>query len=641
MGEFVAPAADSAQRMTLWVLAVLIVGVVVGFDPWGWAAFGPIKWLIVTTFLFLAVTGLATQSLIVFHRRSAFVWAAFLGWGLVVGVFALDPVYTWIGTPDRHLGLLAWCLFGVAFFAGQTVTSSLRVLLRAAVVAALGIGVYSMLELAGVAPIELVADSSRLGGPFGSPAYLGAGLALLVPVAVGAAVDGLGSLGWRIVSSVAAVLGVVAILGSQTRAAWLGLAVALLFSFSLWKGWLQRNWWVGAGLVVVAVVVVMATSVGERAASVFDLDEGTARGRIDEWQVGGSVLVDRPLVGTGFEGYRIAFPGSVDADYERRYTRRVTPDRVHNGALDVGVTTGLPGLVFYMVAAIWLIGRARRGLRSGDIGLVGVATGIVGYLAQQQFLFPIAEVDPVFWVFAGVLVASTGLGVAPIRLQLPRAFRVGSAVLAVAALIVGGLDVAADHQTKEAFEQSAVGNQIGALSAADRAMALRPDSIRYSFVAATIAAQPGTLTALDEATTRLDTALGVSSRDPILRAEHAGLLLARARLTTSPADIQRAVDTFQELIGSDPHNAQNQLQYGVALVLAGDTGGAEQAWLTAEDLAPTSAVPATNLVLLYLNTGRIEEASLALDRAQTIDPENPTLPDLVERLREATAGAGS
>jgi Flp pilus assembly protein TadD len=117
--------------------------------------------------------------------------------------------------------------------------------------------------------------------------------------------------------------------------------------------------------------------------------------------------------------------------------------------------------------------------------------------------------------------------------------------------------------------------------------------------------------------------------------------LARARLTTSPADIQRAVDTFQELIGSDPHNAQNQLQYGVALVLAGDTGGAEQAWLTAEDLAPTSAVPATNLVLLYLNTGRIEEASLALDRAQTIDPENPTLPDLVERLREATAGAGS
>lgn len=641
MDEFAVPDSNPAQRMTLRVLAVLIVGSGVGFDPWGWAAFGPVKWLIVTTLLSLAVTGLTTQSSIAVNRRSALVWAGFLGWGVMAGLFALDPVYAWIGTPDRHLGLLAWCLFAVAFLAGQTVASTLRPLLRAVVVATLGIGVYSMLELVGVAPIELVADSSRLGGPFGSPAYLGAALALLIPVAIGAALDGLGSLGWRIVSGLAAVLGIVAILGSQTRAAWVGLMVAVLFSFPLWKRWLRRNWWVGAGLVVVAAALILATPLGERAVSVFDLNEGTTRGRIDEWQVGGSVLVDHPVVGTGFEGYRIAFPGNVDADYERRYTRRVTPDRAHNGALDVGVTTGLPGLVFYVVGAIWLVGRARRGLRSGDVGLAGIAAGVVGYLAQQQFLFPIAEVDPVFWVLAGVLVASAPQGGSVVRLGLPRAIGIGGAALAVAALVVGGLDVAADHQTKEAFEQSAVGDQIEALAAADRAVALRPDSIRYSFVAATIAAQPGTVHALDEAMARFDKALDVSPRDPILRAEHAGLLLGRARLTTSPDDIQRAVDAFQELIAADPNNAQNHLQVGVALALAGDTEGAESAWLTAEGLAPTSAAPSANLVLLYLNTGRIEEASEAFDRARAIDPDNPSLPDLEARLRALTEGAGS
>src|SRR3989304_1785325 len=85
---------------------------------------------------------------------------AVFGGGVMAGRFARDPVYAWIGTPDRHLGLLAWCLFAVAFLAGQAVASTLRPLLRAVVVATLGIGVYSMLELVGVAPIELVADSS-------------------------------------------------------------------------------------------------------------------------------------------------------------------------------------------------------------------------------------------------------------------------------------------------------------------------------------------------------------------------------------------------------------------------------------------------------------------------------------------------
>ena len=82
------------------------------------------------------------------HRTSALLWIAFIGWGVVVSITALDPLYTWIGTPDRHLGLAAWVLFGAMFLAGQSIaeTEGTRWLHMAAVVAGLAIGIVAGLE---------------------------------------------------------------------------------------------------------------------------------------------------------------------------------------------------------------------------------------------------------------------------------------------------------------------------------------------------------------------------------------------------------------------------------------------------------------------------------------------------------------
>ena len=590
------------------------------FDPFGWAAFGPLKWAVVST---LALAASATKWLRPFqhHSWSTLAWIAFLGWATACAATGLDPLYSWIGTPDRHLGWLTWLIFGLTFLVGQNLVGQGLLMARAATVATTGLALYCFLELADLAPIELASESVRVGGPFGSPAYLGAACSLLLPIAAGLAADDDEENRWRIAAALALTGGLVAAVASQTRAAWIGIAVSAVVMGRLWWPKVRSRWWIVAAA---AIVLVTVTPIGSR---IVDGFAGDAQGRVDEWRMGAAVVSNHLLLGVGPEGYRIAFPSVVDADYERRYSRQAAPDRAHNGALDTAAMFGLPGLIAYLAAAGFLINRSSQAVKGPKPLLVGFGGAVIGYLVQQQFLFPIAEIDVIFWLFAGIVVASTG----PMRRVAKPPVLVGIVLgsMAVVTLIGGTLDVLADHRALEAQRQPEV-----AAIATDRATTLRPDSIRYWLAAADARAADGDLQA---AHGRIDRALSISPLDPILLANKGRILLAIAASTGSAIDIDRAVAFYGELLAVDPHNGQNQLRAGTAFVLAGRVGDAEMAFLTAADLAPSSSVPFSNLARLYLASGNLDNAVDAYQRALLIDPTAPGLEEIAGLLE--TAGA--
>lgn len=361
-----------------------------GFDPWGWAAFGPLKWALVSCFVLAGLAFLLAERSVVVHRVSFWIWLSALAMAAASSLNGLDPLYAWVGTPDRHLGWTTWVLLGTAFVIGQNAYPQIHLIARAAVLASIGLGVYCLLEWAGIPPIDLLADSRRWGGTFGSPAYLGAACVLVVPMAAAVALDSSREFAWRLAAGIGATLATVAIVGSQTRGAWVGLVAAALFALPVWwHGLVRRPAFALVGAAGLILIVALSP-VSSRVSSLF---EGDMQARVDEWRMGLAVLAKHPVLGTGPEGYRIAFPGVVDADYERRYSRQVMPDRAHNGALDIGVSLGIPGLAFYGLAVGFLAMRARRGLRSEAPALIGVGAAVVGYLVQQQFLFPVAEID--------------------------------------------------------------------------------------------------------------------------------------------------------------------------------------------------------------------------------------------------------
>ncbi len=521
-----------------WGAVVAVPLVLVAFDPWGWTPFGPLKWAIVTVATLAGLAALSMRDIEV-ERTTLAAWGLLLVWLALVASIGVDPFHGWLGTPERHLGVIAWILFAACFVLGQR-TDAVTVA-RSLVGALLGVDAYSLAEAFDHAPVS-VALGSRLGGPFGSAAYLGAACVMLLPPAIGIAVARGQPRGWRIAAAVAAVLGAIPFIGSLTRAAWVGGVAAVGFALARLP---PRRWAaVGAGLVVVVGVALLAPGVRERLA-----DGGGSR--VDEWRVGARALVDAPLFGNGPEGYRIAFPTVVDDDYVRRYGRSVVTDRAHNGLLDMGVTSGFPGVAIYVGLLALVARRLWAAVRHGEAVVAALAVGVLAYVVQQQLLFPVVEIDPVMWLMAGAVVATSSRSIVVTRGRA-RSFALSAAAVGVA--VVGALDLVADHDTKQALHAVAVGQLPRALELADRAHALRPDSMRYDLVAAVVAAQPATLPAIDAGLLRIDRALVLSPRDPLLRLRRAQWLSGRAELTGKPADVAIALETWRSVARTDPRN---------------------------------------------------------------------------------------
>ncbi len=603
----------------------LVIAAVVAFDPGGWAPFGPAKWLLIPT-LVLASGAVALRRGMTLHRGSALGWAAFLGWGVVASVLGREPVHTWIGTPERHLGLATVALFAVAFFAGQQIDSRAdrRTVARAAAIALLGAGAYSLLELAGLDPVTVTGSTSRIGGPFGSPAYLGAAVTLLAPLAAAVAADRSEDALWRTVAGIGSALGLVALVASGTRGAWVGMLAAVAVSAPAWWPVVRRRLVpVAVAVAVAAVAVALLSPAGDRVASAFDFEDGGGRGRVDEWSLGVRALGASPLVGYGFEGYRTVVPEYVTADYALRYGREVAPDRSHNGIVDVGLMAGVPGALAAAAAGVWLVFRSIRATRSGDMLLAGAGAAVTGYLVQQFFLFPLAELDPVMWLIAGSMVAATVPEAQTLAVRPTRIGATVAAALAVVALAAGALDLLADRAAAVAVD---AGRPETAHNAAATARRLRPDSIRYAFIATTV--EPP-----DAALDAIGAALAVSPHDPILLDRRAALLLDRYQAGNDPAHLAEAVDAYRDRVAADPHNAGLRLQEGITLALSGDTAGAEASWLAAADLAPTSTAPLVNLATLYSGTGRADEALAVIEQALAIAPDDMTLQELADRIR--------
>jgi len=609
-------------------------------DPWGWYPFGPLRGVVVSV-------GVAVVGVLVLGRRP---WprtargplvagAGIVGAMALAAVFGRDPLYAWTGTPERHAGVVLWlvCLVALAAGAGLDPRRALTVVGRGLVVAGLGVGAVGWAEALGWEPDELDAGT-RLTGTFGSSAFLGAACVLLLPAVAGVAVDDSQPRWWRRAASAALVALVVPVVGSGARSAWLGLAAAAVAVLVARRGDLAararaRPWVlaaVGATLVVAAGLVLALTPAGARLAALGDDDAPGGRGRLDEWRVASRVLADHPVLGVGPEGYRIAFAEGVDERYEIAHGRDPQPDRAHSGPLDVALAGGLPALVAWG-AWVLLVGRAAgRALRRGPPAAVGLAAALVAHLVGQLTLFPLAEVEPVAWLLAGVLLATPlpGDEAEPAPTGAPRwtmVVRPALALLAVGALVAGILDVAADHRAEVAARRLAAGDGPAAADAARDAVALRPDVVRLRLLAARaeVAAGEGILAALDE----VDAAVRTSPDDPIVRRERVRLLVARAAATEVPAHATAARAAADEAVADDPWNGALWLLAGEAARLAGDDEGARTAWVRAERLDPRSPAAAVDLALLHHAAGRDDEAGAALDRARTIDPDDPRVVD--------------
>ena len=630
-------------RVKLVLLTVLPVWIFMGVDPWGWDHFVPLRFAVLIP-LITALFAATLTSRRFFSMPAEFtLFATLLVWLLFATLVATDRLPAWIGTPERRLGFLAWVLFGLCLAVGLTLTAMEgRWLIRAFVLATGLAGSYTALEL-----VDLVVDVSfaggRLGGPFGQPAMLGAAMLLGVPISVGLAADTSSSVVWRRVGAICAALGAFALVASASRAAFIAVVIVAIAAVvrhmprigsgasreesqrrsdrrrgpsgqagmrAVSAANQERK--VGpdeysahlsarperhatsepktqtahlvAGIAAIGLVVVTLSPVGER---LVDLGRGGLDSRIDEWQVASRAIVASPIVGVGPEGYRLVFGEVVDDEYVLAYGRQTVTDRAHSAPLDLALIGGVPLAMLYLALA-WSLGRrASRLLADGGI-TGGIAAAVLAYMLHQLVFFPLADIDLLFWLLAGVLV-SLDAKVAP-TLHLSTRIRTTSAALLVAAtgivIAAGVVEVVADHRVSDAVNAKSAEE---ATAHAEAASHLVPWSVRYSFIASRVVAAEATLSAVERSIELISAATKVSPRDPSVEAEVGRLLLESARLTLDPEAVAAAVRHLETVVGHDPADPNDIVGLGLAYVLLGDVPNARASFERASTLGSTDA----------------------------------------------------
>jgi len=578
-------------RAGVLVLAAVAPVTMLVADPAGWYPFGPSKWLALSVLLLAGCALVLRSRAAAVERPLAFALVALVGWLAVAAAVGLDPLYAWVGTPERHFGVLTWALCALALVVGRSLDEREGdTILVGLVLAGVGVGAVATVEALGWEP-DLLDVAGRLSGPFGSPAYLGAAAALLLPVAAGVAIDDACALRLRWAAGLAGATLTVACVGAGARAAWVGVAVSALVV--AW-GWRRELWsrardrpkaatTVLLGLAVAVVAVVAVTPVGGRLSSLTDDDAPGGQGRIDEWRVATQVIRDHPLTGVGPEGYRIAFASGVDRDYERDHGRAQQPDRAHSGPLDLLLVGGVPALLAWLVV-VGLVGRAAWALlRTGARRYAGVAAALVAHLAGQLLLFPVVELEPVVWLLAGLVVARAGIGRVPRPQRVPPQMVAGVlGIGAVLALGAGVTDVIADRRAETASDALARGDARAAAVSAESAVALRPDEVRLHLLAAQalVADQQGIVAGLRA----VEDALDVSPDDPIVLLAKARLLVARAGATAVPVHVDAARAEIARQLEADPFDSALWRLAADAATVAGDDDGARSATARADDL---------------------------------------------------------
>lgn len=243
------------------------------------------------------------------------------------------------------------------------------------------------------------------------PNSVAALLILFLPLALGClaagmarpdAPEGQGPPSWlRPLSMAMLGVGGAVLLLTQSRGAWLALALALLLMFQRRR---RALWWALGTSAALVLALLLLLEPGRLAAA---LPSGSAAGRLKLWRESAGLLAAQPLTGIGLNNFVIVH--GRRPEYGGHFVYQGFP-HAHNLLLQAALDYGLPGLaaVAGLYAALaWAAWRALLRLRGSPLaGLaLGLAFGLLAHalhgLVDAVCIGSKAGVVP--WAFAGTL----------------------------------------------------------------------------------------------------------------------------------------------------------------------------------------------------------------------------------------------
>lgn len=357
-------------------------------------------------------------------------WRSLAAFALVTAAATLrsvNPAWSLYGTPWRHEGMLTLLTYAlICATTGAAAIVSPVIWLVAVLSGATIVAVYGIVQYLGHE--WLVLDALRVGwwqafSTTGNPNWLGAYMALVVPLAMAAVLISRTRTA-LILSTLSLALLYLAGLFTYSRAAWAGLAIGIAACTVVWRlGKFPARRFAGIALLVLTLTATFLLPGGpfapraggptpaQRAGTVLtivDGEGGTLESRLYLWRTTYPLLMRRALLGYGPETFPLVYPQEWDEERQRVFgSDPVVIDKAHNETLDMAMSIGLAGVVAFW----WLLGTAmlrawRAAATSGPQRMLGAAclAGVLAYWIDLQFHFSIISVAPIFWSMLGFAV---------------------------------------------------------------------------------------------------------------------------------------------------------------------------------------------------------------------------------------------
>jgi len=249
--------------------------------------------------------------------------------------------------------------------------------------------------------LRLKLDVCRASPMFRAKAFfsiymtLGGTLVIVLALMLARVARGARTAGLEVVTGVPAAI---ALALTYVRNAWLGFGAAVLVVIGLTR---RYAWLVGL-LVVAALAVSIPSPLRQRALSIVDPADPTARERLYFWDAGWRMVKDAPLLGLGPGGVKLHYP-----EYRDPAARRPGTGHLHNNVVQIAAERGAFGLaawlsiwIAFFVQAVRIYARLPAA-RADDRALVaGSLAAVAGFLVAGlfEYNFGDSEVIGLTWV---------------------------------------------------------------------------------------------------------------------------------------------------------------------------------------------------------------------------------------------------
>lgn len=328
--------------------------------------------------------------------------------------FSVDITTSWFGSFDRQEGLISWLFYGlwaVLLVIHLNHDDNLALINRFLIVSSISgfiVSVYALLQIVGLDFISWSEPASATGRAvsfIGQPNYLACWLVIVLPFSAYLFFIKKGN-PVRFVWLGVFILELLALFATGSRSTFfifLLISVIWLLGFLVLEKRLSvKKIWaitIFSLLIFAAFLTFLANTQKTRFTELMDFKKGSLAVRLDLWQTGLKSFSQKPWFGYGLENQKEIYVSYYKTDFALFAKPNTYSDRAHNLILDILLTTGIFGLLFFGYFLYSVFNNLFKALDNKKYKSLAIFLiwSLSAYLFSLLFNFSVTVTNIYFW----------------------------------------------------------------------------------------------------------------------------------------------------------------------------------------------------------------------------------------------------